>query len=137
MANTLHTKLETAAKAVVDSLAISGLNVYMGLNNEEKVAPCAVVHALPANEDFVGGGIWHVPLDVMVVHMAADDTGENDTVANSVFEKFCSSDIATNLQSGVSGLAVLDVFVGGMDSTIEQDAYTRLLSLEVIAALTN
>ena len=127
---------ETACAELAASASISAslnCNIYTGLDNEAKEAPAIICGCLDASEDFAGSGIYHIKTDIVVKEIAAD-TNVTGSIADVIFEKFSTVSNST-LESRVSNLSILDVFIEGYKQHIDTDAWVQTLSIEIVGCL--
>lgn len=110
------------------------VNVYTGLDNEDKQAPAVICTCVDATEDFPDSAIWHIKTAITVKEIASD-TEVTSTLADSIFSVLST---ATNEQisGSVSGLAVYDINLGEYSKTQDQNAWVKTMSGELVACLT-
>jgi hypothetical protein len=129
---------ETACASLATSASVSaslGLNVYTGIDNEDKEAPAVICSAISATEDFPQSGIWHVKTFIKVKEIAEDTTNKGNA-STAIFQRFLTGSINTDLKNNASNFYVFDVFAEDSQNTQEGDAWVQTLSLDIVAALT-
>ncbi len=132
---TIGAKVESAFSQLITALNVAGLNVYTGLDNEEKeIAPAAIISAVSAREDFQGGGIWHVTTRLTVKQVAADTTiSAADDISGQVFQACIEADMTA--LGALGGITILDLLLTESEQEQSGDAWQQTVNLEVIAAL--
>jgi|ERR1044071_1665617 hypothetical protein len=125
---------ELAGATLVGTLGITG-SIYTGLDDETKVAPCVVIYAEDASEDFPKSGLYHVRTKVTVKEIAAD-TETTSSLSKTVFDAFLGSGVENNLMQSAISYSVCGVFVDGSENTQEGDAWVQNMSFDIICGLT-
>jgi hypothetical protein len=134
MAATIGRKVETAFAQLVANLAITGLEVYTGLDNDEKDAPAVIVSAGTAREECVGCGVWHVPLTIHVRQIAADtEEDAADAIAGQVFTACVEADVTA--LGNLASIKIFDLLTNENGQGESGDAWDAQTNLEVICAL--
>lgn len=124
---------------VSQSTAISSsyerpLQIYRGMDNEDKSAPCIIVAAQGSQEVVLYTGIMRCPVTITVKEMAADLSGSDmGTLADKVFDLALTSSFDLTAYDTIGGLGVMDTVVTDLKVRPEGDAWVSQLSLEVIA----
>jgi hypothetical protein len=114
----------------------AGTNIYTGLDNEEREAPCVVCSALDGREEAPGLGIWHVRLAVTVKEIAYD-TAPTSSLCGTVFTALLSDTLETDLTNSVTQYAVIEVIPEDTSNGVDGDAWTQTLTMNVVCSLTN
>jgi hypothetical protein len=129
------TTTEQAVESFLTSTLTAGTNIYKGLDNEERQAPCVICSATDARLAEIDSGIWHVRTAITVKEIAYD-TATSSTLAGSVVEAL-EGDLKTNLTNSGTNYAVLDVFLEEASNSIEGDAWVQTIVLDVVCCLTD
>jgi len=131
--NDLTSKLEAAMKAVVDALALSGVTVNTGVEEETLAVPFVICAADGTTEEIKSTGIFRCSARV-VVASSADDTSLVDHRARvaSVFDAFLDDAISTTLSAQVADFYVYDVSYTGQPSAMENRQLKNTLEMEIV-----
>lgn len=132
--NDLLGKVELALKAVIDSLALDGLTVNMGEDDENLQTPYAVCIATEAIEtDLREGGNYTVSAEVMVATSADTETHEaHKARVSAIFDKLSESDIATQLADAVEDFGVDVVQYPRQTKSRVERKWTTTQHLEIV-----
>jgi len=124
---------EAAAKSLVKTLPITA-SVFTGIDNETKLAPCVIIQAESATEEFPFSGLFFVKTKIRIKEMAAD-TDTDSGLSKTVFDAFMDSNIATNLAAQTSSYSVASVWVDNAENSIEGDACVQDMTFNVVCGL--
>lgn len=96
-------KVEDAFESLLTAAAISGLNIYKGLDGAERELPSATISASIANEE-LGTGCYFVDVSVMIESDADAATPEaaHNTRAEAVRDVVLVDNLASQLSAAVS-----------------------------------
>ena len=118
--NDLLSKVEAAAKSVVDDLTLSGNpTVNTGLDDDDLALPCVVCTATGTGEEVPRGTGNHVVTVRIHVKSQANDTSLATHRGNvaTVFDAFQNDEIDVTLSAAVSDFHVIGVRDVRMDRT--------------------
>lgn len=102
-------KVESAFKTVIESLAITGLRVYRGNDGEERLSPFAIAMADSAAQEIRDTGLWRVVVSILVASSADDFTLDaHRGLVGQVFDKLMEDDIAATLSASTVDFHVYD-----------------------------
>jgi len=131
---TIQGKVESAIASLVAALDLDGVNVYKGLGDDVKEAPCVIIEANDATDEAFGLGVWRVPVAIHVKEIAADL--ETESIAQEVFNAILTPTIAADIQGAGSNLAVYDVLADSQAEETDGDSFNQSLGMTVIAVHT-
>jgi hypothetical protein len=131
---TIGGKVESAFSQLITNLALSGLGVYVGVDNDVKDdGPAAIVTIQGVTEEFPEGGVMQARTILTVLGFAADmDKEAFDEVANRIFAAALDPNVTDTLKGLVSPFDVYGVFRESEDEDIREDAWIRSLTLNVV-----
>src|ERR1051326_771519 len=121
------TTTEKACSLLAEDVASTygDIEVFTGVNNEDKAAPCVICWAENATEDFPFSGIWHVKTHIIVKEMAkASSVNGINTLYGDVYSKFITDTIESTLTNKVpSSYYVYQVVFDNTNSNTDGDAW--------------
>ena len=106
------------------------VNIYTGIDNEDKLAPCVICHAESATEDFPNSGIYHVKTSVTVKEIAAD-TSVTSSLGYHIFKSYLSGS-TKGILNNYPHYYVYDWFVEGVEESTSQDAWVQTYAFDVV-----
>ena len=129
----LRNKLEAAGASLVTALAVSGLSVYQGADDDEQALPKAVCIADNFDEAIPETGNYNATLHVRVVSNA-DDTSlatHNANVA-AIFDKLLEDTIPASLSAAVSEFYCHGVRSTEMDAIREGRTWVDVVKVNIM-----
>jgi hypothetical protein len=129
----LRNKLEAAGASLVTALAVSGLSVYQGSDDDEQALPKAVCIADNFDEAIPETGNYNATLHVRVVSNA-DDTSlatHNANVA-AIFDKLLEDTIPASLSAAVSEFYCHGVRSTEMDAIREGRTWVDVVKVNIM-----
>lgn len=117
------------------SIADTAFHYYKGLDTADKQTPAVIVQALNADEDFPGGGVWHVGIRTYFIYPSTDSASleTRNGKYNTFTDKLYQSMSLEQLTSSVSHLFVYDIYGKGIANTVQQDHWVSENELEFVA----
>jgi len=129
----LLSKVEAAAKTVVDGLNLSGLTSNTGIEDESLSLPYAVCKASSGGEEIVDTGLDRVRLDVVVASDAdAHSLSAHRTRVSTIFDAFRVDDLNETLGNAVDDFGVVAVHKAGEKSEVEGRKLKNTLELDIV-----
>ena len=131
--NDLLSKLEEAAKAVIDGLALAGVKVNTGLEDEKLALPYVVCSAVSSTEEIIDTGLHRVKLRIVV----ASDADAHQLAAHRervapVFAELRQDDIEATLSAKVEDFDVTFVREEGQSVEHEGRRLKNVLELDAV-----
>ena len=130
---TTENALASASLATVISASLV-VNVYTGIDNDEKSAPAIICSCADATEDFIGSGVWHIKSSIIVKEIAFD-TSVSSSLATTLFNKIIEM-TPSQLSNCTSNYSVYDFWIDGNEQSQQDDAWIQTLNLEIVGVLT-
>jgi hypothetical protein len=115
----------------------TGVNVYTGIDNEDRTPPAVTVWCKGINEVVFNSRCYAFDVDITVKEMAADTIVDDySSLAGNVFAYFADSvSGSAALTSTTTGLRVWQIQMVSYDNNVSGDTWTNNLSLKLIGAL--
>lgn len=111
------------------------LNIYQGLSNQDKAAPCVIITAQGSQEVVLHTGVMRCPVTITVKEMAADLSSSNlGALADLVFDLALTSSFSLPSWDTYGGLGVMDTVITDLQVRPEGDCWSSTLFIDVIAA---
>lgn len=111
-------------------------NVFAGISNGDKAAPCIICEAISAEEDPIDSGNFRVSCRITCQGMAADGVDSFNETTDGVARSVYVSGLPSLLQGATTGLVVIGVSTGGsFKSQIDLDCWSEALELEVYCSM--
>lgn len=132
--NDLLSKCEAACKSVIDGLALTGVTVNTGLEDESLTLPYVVCYASSSTEEVVDSGLDRVVTEIIIVSDANATTAlatHRSRVA-TIMDTFRDEDISTDLTAAVSDFGVIHVLFREQTGTMEDHKLRNTMILDII-----
>jgi len=115
------------------------VNVYTGIDNEDKTPPAVVVWCKNSQEVVFNSRCYAFDVDITVKEIAADNTvSDYDSLSGNIFSYFADSisgSAAILNNSSITGIRFWQIQMIGYDNNVSGDTWNNTLSVKLIGAL--
>jgi len=131
--NDILSKCEAAMKSLIDALAVSGLTVNTGIEDDELAAPYAICYADSSDEIVRGTGLLTASMAISVVSMAdIDSLATHRARVATIFDGIRQSDAHETLSAAVTDFHCYEVVETGRDSGMEDRKLRNTLNVDLV-----
>jgi 3-phosphoglycerate kinase len=133
--NDLTSKAEAARQSVVDALALTGVTVNTGQDDDTLALPNVICSVEQGNEEVIGLGNFRLVARVTVNSSSDDNTlAEHRTRVATVFDAFINDAIHTTLSAAVSGFYAYEIWERRQGKLVKEKTLCDWLEMEFLAA---
>ena len=132
--NDLLSKSEEACKSAIDALALSGVTVNTGIEDETISLPYVVCYASGSTEEVVDTGLDRVRMEIVMCSDAEATTGlvTHRARVAEIMDLFRDRDIITTLGAAVSDFGVIHVHFDNQKGEMEDHKLKNTMELDII-----
>ena len=132
--NDLLSKAEAACKSAIDALALSGVTINTGIEDETIALPYVVCYASGSTEEIPDTGLDRVRMEVIMCSDAEATTGlvTHRARVAQIIDLFRDADIITTLGAAETDFGVMEVAFDSQSAEMEDHKLKNTMELDII-----